>query len=289
MVIFVGANVVAVKFSNQELAPFWGGAVRFALAALLFWSLAAAGRRRLPRGRALVGATAYGLLGFAAFFAFAYWGLVSVPASLAAVVFALTPLMTLILAVTQNLERFAWRGVVGALIAAAGIVLAYGGIAATDVPLVAALAVVAAALCAALTNIVLKRLPPGDPVATNAVATSVGALVLLGLSVLSGEPRVVPMQLPTWIALGYLVLLGTLATFLLFLFLLRRLPASTVANEFVLAPFVGITLGAIMLAERLTPIFAAGAALTLTGVYVGALAQREGVELPVAAARRTRS
>jgi len=82
------------------------------------------------------------------------------------------------------------------------------------------------------------------------------------------------MQVPTWIALGYLILLGTLATFVLFLFLLRRLPASTVANEFVLAPFVGITLGAVILGERLTPIFAAGAALTLTGVYIWALAQR---------------
>jgi len=275
MVIFVGANVVAVKVSNLELAPFWGGGVRFALAALLFWSFVAVRRLPPPRGRALAGATVYGLLGFAAFFAFAYWGLVSVPASLAAVVFALTPLMTLILAVAQKLERFTWRGVLGGLVAAGGIVLAYGGIAATDVPVVAALAVVAAALCAAVTNIVLKRLPPGDPVATNAVATSVGALVLLGLSVISGESRDIPTQLATWIALGYLILLGTLATFLLFLFLLGRLPASTVANEFVLAPFVGITLGAAMLGERLTPIFAAGAALTLAGVYLGALAQRE--------------
>src|SRR5688572_15967369 len=89
LVVLVGANFVSIRASNRELAPFWGGGLRFALAALLFTLLAAARREAVPHGRALGGALLYGLLGFAAFYAFSYWALVRVPAATGSVVGAL--------------------------------------------------------------------------------------------------------------------------------------------------------------------------------------------------------
>jgi hypothetical protein len=59
MVVQVGANVVAVKFSNRELPPFWGYDLRFAVAAGIFAAIVAARRDSLPSGRALVGAALY--------------------------------------------------------------------------------------------------------------------------------------------------------------------------------------------------------------------------------------
>lgn len=53
-----GTNFVAVRFSNQELPPFWGAGLRFAAAALVLSAAAALGRFPLPRGRALAGALA---------------------------------------------------------------------------------------------------------------------------------------------------------------------------------------------------------------------------------------
>jgi hypothetical protein len=34
LVVLVGANFVAIRFNNRELAPFWGAGTRFALAAI---------------------------------------------------------------------------------------------------------------------------------------------------------------------------------------------------------------------------------------------------------------
>jgi drug/metabolite transporter (DMT)-like permease len=45
-----GLNVVAVKFSNQELAPLFGAAVRFAAAAVLLFVFVAIRRIPLPKG-----------------------------------------------------------------------------------------------------------------------------------------------------------------------------------------------------------------------------------------------
>jgi drug/metabolite transporter (DMT)-like permease len=123
LVILVGANLVAIRFSNRELAPFWGAGTRFALAAILFAAIMMVRRIAVPTGAALVGAVLFGLLDIAAFFALTYWGLVQVPAGQAAVIGALLPIVTLFLAVAQGLERLAWRAIVGAISAVAGVAL----------------------------------------------------------------------------------------------------------------------------------------------------------------------
>ena len=105
LVVLVGANLVAIRFSNRELAPFWGAGTRFVLAAAVFAAIVAARRIALPRGRALAGALLFGALDIAAFYALSYWGLVQVPAGQAAVIGALLPLVTLFLAVAHGLER----------------------------------------------------------------------------------------------------------------------------------------------------------------------------------------
>jgi len=55
LVLIGGSNAVAVRFSNQELPPFWGAAIRFAAAALILWIIVAVRRIEIPRGRALTG------------------------------------------------------------------------------------------------------------------------------------------------------------------------------------------------------------------------------------------
>src|SRR5688500_9547135 len=94
VVLIGGGNCVAVRFSDRELAPFWGAGLRFALAAIVLLALARVARWPLPQGRALRGALLYGVLGLGAFYAFMYWGLLEAPAALASVVVALVPLET---------------------------------------------------------------------------------------------------------------------------------------------------------------------------------------------------
>src|SRR2546430_198075 len=114
-------NFVAVRFSNRELPPFEGAALRFGIAALLFLGYALARGIPLPRGRALVGAIAFGLLAFGGAYAFGYWGLVTAPAAVGALAFALVPLITLVLAAGHGLERITPRALAGGALAAGGV------------------------------------------------------------------------------------------------------------------------------------------------------------------------
>jgi len=126
-VILGGTNFLAVRFSNRELAPFWGAGLRFSLAALVFVAVVAALRLRWPRRRELFLTGLYGVFSFALSYAFMYWALVRVTAGLATVVLAVVPLVTLLLAAAQRLEPLSRRTVLGSLLALAGIVLATAG------------------------------------------------------------------------------------------------------------------------------------------------------------------
>jgi drug/metabolite transporter (DMT)-like permease len=170
VVLLGGTNFVAVRFSNQELPPFWGAGLRFAAAALVLFAAAALGRFPLPRGRALVGALVYGALGFGAAYAIAYWALRSVPAGIAAVVLASAPLLTVLVAWLHGQQRILWRDIAGAGLALLGIGVIFGTSVNVDLPILPLLGIFAAALCFAEATVVAKQFPKSHPVSTNAVA-----------------------------------------------------------------------------------------------------------------------
>lgn len=272
VVLIGGTNFVAVRFSNQELAPFWGAGIRFAAAALLLFAIAAARGVPLPRGAALLVALIFGTLSFGASYAFIYWGLVEAPAALASVLVALTPLLTLLLARAQGLEALTWRGGIAATIALVGIAVVFGDQIRTAVSLISVLALLAGAFCIAESTVLAKRLPRLHPIAINAVAMVPGALLLVALSAAAGEPRMLPNREATWIALAYLVTAGSVGLFVGFLIVVRRWTASATSYATVLFPLVTVATGALLAGEFVSLTFLLGTVLVIAGVYVGALA-----------------
>lgn len=275
MVLLGGSNFVGVRFSNRELAPFWGAGLRFALAAAIFFSIVAFRRLELPRGRALTGAALFGLLNFAGAYAFLYWGLQEIPAGLGSVIGSTVPLITLLLVNIHRLEPFRWRGVAGALLATGGIALMFSDRLRGETPLGSVLALVAGAACIAESGVVIKLHPRSDPVTTNAVAMILGSVLLLALSGLAGEPWRLPERPETWAALLYMVVLGSVGLFMLVIFVLKRWTASATSYTFVLLPIVSATESAWLDNEPITLRFVLGAAVVLAGVFFGALLQRE--------------
>jgi len=65
VILLGGLNGIAAKQILRELEPFWSGVIRFGIAGLIMLAIAVATRRTLPRGRSLLGAMAYGVLGSA--------------------------------------------------------------------------------------------------------------------------------------------------------------------------------------------------------------------------------
>jgi drug/metabolite transporter (DMT)-like permease len=272
VVIVGGSNFVAVRLSNRELPPFYGAGVRFALSSVLLMGVGVLGRMAVPRGRALVGAVIFGVLNFFAGYAFFYWGLQEVPAALGGVVFGTVPLLTFALAVAQRQERFRWRGVGGAAIAIGGVIVMVGGPGSADAPFVYVAAVIMSAIGAAEAAIVVKHFPDVHPIPLNAVAMTVGTILLLALSAISGERWSVPDQVTTQWALAYLATIGSVGLFIGYVYVVQTWTASGASYQFVLFPVVTALTGALIADEMLSATIAIGGVLAVLGTYVGALA-----------------
>ena len=108
----------------------------------------------------------------------------------------------------------------------------------------------------------------------NAVAMGAAALLLVAGSVLAGEPIELPGA-ATWAAIAYLIVVGSVLVFSLYVLVLRYWSASRTSYTFVLVPVVTVALSAWLDDEPVRLGLVTGGALVLIGVYVGALRQGE--------------
>lgn len=270
-VLITGTNFVAVKFSNQELAPFWGAGLRFFIASLLFFLFLFVKRVPLLKGSSLKGALLYGVVGFGMTYALLYWALQKASAGVASVTIALVPLLTHLLAVAHKVEAFNLRILGGSLVAALGIGLIFSeqlSFTGSAWPL---LALIAAAVFAAETGIIIKLFGKSHPAAMNAFGMLAGAGLLFLLSQLMGEVKRVPAEPETLVALAYLVLVGSITLFVLVVLVVQRWTASAASYQLVLAPLVTLVVAAFLRGEAITAISLIGSLVVLFGVYIGAL------------------
>jgi drug/metabolite transporter (DMT)-like permease len=225
----------------------------------------------LPKGKNLIGAALYGLLGVGMGFVLIAWGLVETPASLYQILMALVPLVTIFLSAVQGIEAITRRGIIGSLLSVAGIGIAVGGASSTNVSVPHIAAIIIAAAFIAQSTVVIKRFPPNPPIITNAVSMTVGAIVLGIASLLSGEAWTIPNQISTWIAFLYVLIIVTVVAFLLYMYVLGNWTASGTSYGFVLVPLVTILVAAWIGGEKITINFIIGGVFVLAGVLVGAL------------------
>ncbi|HAY85735.1 MAG TPA: hypothetical protein DCY42_12690 [Chloroflexi bacterium] len=270
-ILVAGGASVAIRITYGELAPFWSATARFLIGALVFWILVAVRKLALPKGRALLGAIVFGALTVGFAFLLAAWALVVIPASLYQILMALVPLLTLFLSALQGLESITWRGILGGLLAVAGILVTVGGTRSSDISIPHIIAILVAAVFMAEGGVVIKKFPPNPPVVTNAIAMTTGSIILGTASLVRGEQWTFPTQTDTILAFVYLVVFVTIVAFLLYMSVLGKWTASGTSYGFVIIPLVTIIVAGTLAGEEITINFLFGAVLVLGGIYIGAL------------------
>ena len=270
-VVLAGSNAAAVKVVLGELPPLWSAAVRFLIAGALLLAVMLAQHRPVPRGDHLRGTLIYGVIAFAVVYFFLYLAIGDTGSGVTMTVLSVVPLLTVLLSAVHGIERPRLLGVAGALIAATGVVLIAIDELSLNVPLLAIALLLAGATFQAEQVVIVKRLPPGDPVAANAIGMLLGGALLVLASLVTGESLVLPTQPDTLVAMAYLIGPGSIGVFMLALYILARWTASATSYAFLLFPLVAIVLGVVLFDEPFQPVFLLGGAIVLLGVYVGAI------------------
>ncbi|MBN8666628.1 MAG: EamA family transporter [Chitinophagales bacterium] len=97
----------------------------------------------------------------------------------------------------------------------------------------------------------------------------ISGVVLSIIAPVSG--RAVPMaQIPweAWASIAYLVLFGSVISFVAYLYALQRLPTELASIYAYINPIVAVVLGALFFQEKLTIYIALGGIITILGVYL---------------------
>jgi drug/metabolite transporter (DMT)-like permease len=275
-----GLGTVVSKAALAEFAPVTLLAVQLAsslviLTVLMRWK----GIGLRGNGPALLGRL--GLLNPGAAYALGLLGLTSITASVSVLVWALEPMMIMVLAAVVLRERITPVLVALSLTAVAGIALvAYEPASINGQALGVGLALAGVACCAAYTVITRRYIPDAQEtsqvvLSQQAHAFGLALVLVLVVAAVGGHPLPVGV---TALGVASAVLSGVLyyaAAYWLYLGALRRVPASIASGSFYLIPIVGVAAGGLVLGERLGLVQWIGA-LVVLGAVLGILLRSSG-------------
>jgi drug/metabolite transporter (DMT)-like permease len=203
----------------------------------------------------------------------------SIPSGLAALLVAAVPLYVVVLRVAFG-ERPGWATVTGVLLGLVGLgVLSVPG-ASGSVTVGGVVLVLAAAVSWAVGSFLSGRLDmPGNPLVASAYEMLIGGAGCAAVALLRGEQHgfaLDAVSTRSWVALAYLVVVGSLVGFTAYAWLLQRAPLGLVSTYAYVNPVVAVFLGWLVLAERLTGVELAGGLIVVAAVCVVVSTERRG-------------
>lgn len=245
------------KLALDHVAPFWVAAGRISFAAfitVLIWQLR--GRRMFTEGRADWGRLVFvSIFSAAVPFMLLAWAQQFVASGFVGVSMAAVALIVLPLAhFLVPGERMTWRRLTGFCIGFAGVLVLIGPAAfvssGSDLELAGRLACLGAASCYAISSIVMRRLPPIDPVGLSAATLVFGMLVVVPMALINhGWPPLPPLEGLLLVAL--LGLIPTAGANLLRVVVIRTAGPVFMSLTNYMVPLWSVSLGVMFLGEPL--------------------------------------
>jgi drug/metabolite transporter (DMT)-like permease len=290
IVVYVlwGSTYLGIRIAVESLPPLASAGARFAAAGLVLAIVLrvrrGAGALRVDR-RQLGSAALVGLLllaGGNGLVVLAESGPagVALPSGIAALLVATVPLLVVLLRTATGDRPRLWTfaGVTLGFVGLVLLVLPTG--AAGSVPLAGALTVVVGATCWSVGSFLSGRLRmPADPFVATVYEMAAGAAGLAVIATARGELRGFDPAAVTgrsWLALGYLMVAGSLIAFTAYVWLLHHAPISLVATYAYVNPAVAVALGALLVAEPVTSQVLLGGAVIVGGVALVVSSERAG-------------
>jgi len=125
-----------------------------------------------------------------------------------------------------------------------------------------------------------------SPIAIVTIAAPIGAVCLIPLGFFeNGYADVAGWNVTVWLNVLYLALVGSVASFILFYWVVRRVGAGVAAMTSYLVPILTLAMAVVLLGDRPQPLQLAGGVVILAGVRLATLSlAREGQPMPEGAA-----
>jgi len=265
-----GSTFFAIRVA-VETVPLLAAGIRFTFAGLVLYGWSGARRAPHPTSREWRNLAVLGVLLFLIPYSGLFWAEKAVPSGIASLLVATIPISTALLQIfVFRKERFRWSLLLSLCLGFAGVAVLALDSQAHGANLVACVILLLCSTSWALGTVIAKQaaLPPSK-VTSAGVQMLLGGVLLLLFSLPAGEWHSAPHIPPrAAVAIAYLAVAGSIVAFTAYLWLLGRMPATTVTSYAYVNPVVALLLGHFIGNEDLSLRTLTGAALVLAGVVV---------------------
>jgi drug/metabolite transporter (DMT)-like permease len=249
-----GSTYLAMRIAVEELPPLFMASMRFVAAGLVMLAIALRRGAVWPRAVDWLRVLPIGALLFVGGNGFVAIAEQSVSSGGAAVVCAMMPLWVGVLSALVG-ERPSRREWLSLVIGFAGVVVLMGGPSLAGEPL-HVVAILLAPICWALGSILSRRLPrranaAGDTFLQPAMQMLAGGVVLAVTAVIHGERLPLHASAQSWLALGYMTVLGSLVGFTAYSWLLRNARPVVATSYAYVNPILAVLIGSLLSGEPL--------------------------------------
>jgi drug/metabolite transporter (DMT)-like permease len=269
----VGAAMVATRFVVEQTTPGALAMMRYVIGFLCLLPVVLMGPRpRFARADVLPIA-ALGIAQFGVLIALLNIGLKLIPAGRASLIFALFPLLTMVLAAATGREAMTLRKTIGVLLTIAGVGFALGyqalGQGGDDGQWLGAACVFLSALCGAVCSLLYRPYLLRYPIVpVSAFAMLASVLFLAVMAAFEGFFNAMPIISPTgWLAIGFIGLSSGVGYFL-WLWALGHTSATNATVFQGLSPVTAALLGVFLLGEPVSMGLLAGITCLLVGLWI---------------------
>jgi drug/metabolite transporter (DMT)-like permease len=269
-----GSTYLAIWYAVAAIPPLYTAGLRHAFAGsiLLAWAFAKGQRPTWPQVRASV---VVGFLFFLIGHGTLHWAETQIPTGLASLLIASEPIWVFLIAcAAEKRWRMNWLLFSGVALGLGGVALLMGRdvwSAGRGVFLGAAACLIGAISWSA--GIIYSRRSQlsGSPLLLSALSLLAGSAMLLATGTLVGEYRgfsfgAVPLR--AWLALGYLVLFGSVIAFTAYNWLLEHYSPTLVATHTYVNPIVAVLLGWWLANEHVSLNVMTSAAMVIAALFL---------------------
>jgi drug/metabolite transporter (DMT)-like permease len=269
-----GSTYLAIRYAVETIPPLYTAGMRHLVAGtiLLLWCVA---KRLRPTAAQVRASFVIGILFFLIGHGALHWAEVRVPSGLASLLVATEPIWVFILSAAAA-RQWHWNGTLlaGVFLGLAGVAVLIARTTLTSGPgmLVSSVAIVISAFSWSAGIVYSRRSHlSGHPLLLSALSLLWGAVLLLSAGTILGEARGFSLRAVSknsWVALGYLIVFGSLVTFTAYNWLLEHYSPTLVAAHTYVNPVVAVLLGWLLAGEAVTLNVAIAAAMVIGAVVL---------------------
>jgi drug/metabolite transporter (DMT)-like permease len=201
------------------------------------------------------------------------WGIKYISAGLGAIIGAIFPLWLVVINLFGPVVKISLKAIIGLFVGFSGVCIIFyehlQDFLNTDFRFGIILSLIATWSWALGTFYTKKRAEQFNPYFSLGLQMCVSGLTLFTIAGVSGNTiplTAIPWQ--SWLAIGYLVVFGSVISFIAYLYALQNLSAEQTSIYAYINPIVAMLLGWMIFDEKLTVFIALGGIVTLAGVYM---------------------